>query len=256
MTVAQIVPASDVAKARQEVLSLVPTLKAQVETLVIKTDEDYQEADLLLSQIRLGQHTWLEGPKVPNPKSKWRGINAIIAPIYEGLQGLYSLRNEGSAHFDEMEETTKAKMKAFKLVEKERVRLEEEVKRKEQERLQREQDKKAQQLAAAKTAPARERIIERQMEIKQEIKEVKKTKSVTVKAAGSTSRTVRKPLIDNFRVFAEGILQLTESEDEAGLMNLLEANQTALNSLWKEQPDLVESLPGVIIHEDIVIAGR
>lgn len=257
MTTAQIVPPSELASAQRQGLALIPPLQAETDLLKVVTEDDYHNADLLLTRIRAAQGSWLNGFG-----PKWRGIQAIITPIYNGLQGLYELKNLVLKPLEEMEETVKGEMKGYKKMEAARIAKEKAEKAEAARKLQEKIDAEARKLSAAKTVQAKTAIIGRQVTMQAEQKAAKKDKPVAVKAAGSSSRTVKKPVIKDFEAFVRGVLALKEEGDAPtgeGMsitLDLLQVNAATFQRLWLSDPDLMAMLPGVEIDEDIIIAGR
>lgn len=252
MSAAQIVPQNELADAQRQGLSLIPPLQAETDLLKVDTEEDYHNADLLLTRIRTAKSTWLDGSTAP--AVKWRGIQAIIKPIYDGLQGLYELRSLVSTPLDKMEETVKEGMKGYKKLEAARVAKEKAVKAEEDRKRQAKIDAEALKLANAKTVQAKTAIVGRQMALQAEQKAAKKDKPVAVKAAGSSSRTTKKPVIKNFEEFVRGVLALKDGD--LITLDLLQVNPAQFQHLWLSEPELMAQLPGVEIESDIVIAGR
>lgn len=246
---AQIVPQTELSMAQKQGLALIPPLQAESDLITVVTEDDYHHADLLLTRIRTAQSVWING----EPTKKWRGIQAIISPIYEGLQGLYELKNLVLKPLESMEESVKEKMKGYKKLEAQRLAEEKRVKAEAARKLQEKIDAEARKLAAAKTVQAKTAIVGRQMTMQAEQKAAKKDKPVAVKAAGSSSRTVKKPVVKDFEAFVRGILSL---KDETITLDLLQVNAAAFQQLWLAEPELMAQLPGVEIDTDIVIAGR
>lgn len=243
---------AELAKTRTTMLATLPPLQAEVQGLTVTTDEEYQYADHLLTRVRASRAWWLEGD--PNPKSKWRGINQIIKPFYEGLQGLYELRTEGSKPHDEMEAYVKGQMKAFKVAEATRLAEERQAKYEEEVRLQKAIEDAKRKEDAAKTVQTRTNIIEKRMNLEQQKRDIEKEVPTAVKAARSSARTIRKPVVKDFIAFVTGIVAL--ADDESVPLDLLMVNTTRLAQLWKDNPELVAQLPGIEIESEIVIAGR
>lgn len=247
-------PTTELTKTRQQILAMVPPLRSEVDLLTVKTEEDYQTASALLTRILASKRWWLQG----DPAGKWKGIDAIIKPFREGLDGLYELKNDGLKPHEVMEADVKSKMKDYKLAETKRLADEKEARDAEARRIQQEIDAKQARIDAAKTPKMREKLIGQQMEMQQAQKTVVSTRSAPVKAAGSAARTVKKPVIKDFLPFVMGIIALQDGrDDEEGVpLDLLQVNPVRLAQLWKENPDLVAQLPGVEIENDVVIAGR
>jgi hypothetical protein len=257
MTVATLIPQTELQKTKQQILTAVPPLRAEVDLLEVKTEEDYQKASALLTRILTSKRWWLHG----DPTGKWKGIDAIIKPFREGLDGLYDLKNDGLKPHDDMEADVKAKMKIFKIADNKRIADEREAKEKEQRRLQQEIEAKQARVDAAKTPKMREKLIGQQMALQDEQKVVAKTKTVAVKAVGSSSRTVKKWVVSDLYAFVQGLIALHESDvsnETADLLSieLLQINDARMNALFKSNPDLVAQLPGIDVIEDVIIAGR
>lgn len=253
MNVTTLLPTTELTKTRQQILAMVPPLRSEVDLLTVKTEEDYQTASTLLARILASKRWWLQGDQT----GKWKGIDAIIKPFREGLDGLYDLKNDGLKPHELMEGDVKAKMREFKLAEQKRLTDERLAREKEERRLQQEIDAKQARIDAAKTAKMREKLIGQQMEMQQEQKTVTSTKTAPVKAVGSAARTVKKPVIKDFLPFVLGVIALQDGpDDETVPLDLLQVNPIRLAQMWKNNPDLVAQLPGVDVIEDVIIAGR
>lgn len=249
MSTAQIIPPTELASAQKQGLSLIPPLQAETDLLApITTEEEYHHADLLLTRIQAAQGSWLNGFG-----PKWKGIQAIISPIYQGLQGLYELKNLVLKPLEEMEESVKGRMRDYKKLEAARIAKKKAEKAEAARKIQEKLDAEARKLAAAKTAQAKTAVVGRMMTLKTEQKEAKKDNPVAVKAAGSSSRTVKKPIVKDFEAFVRGVLAL---QDETIRLDLLQVNADVFHRLWTSEPELMAQLPGVEIETDIVIAGR
>lgn len=246
------VPQAELTTAQQQGLALIPPLKVEADSLIVKTEDQYHDADLILTRIRTAQRTWLEGTS----DRKWRGINAIISPIYDGLQGLYDLKNLVLKPLEAMEGSVKDKMKGFKRLEAERIAEERRAKEREAQRLQAAIDEQNRKMAAAKSAPLKAKILGQQMELEQQQKALKKEKPIIVKAAGSAARTTKKPVVVDFGDFVSGIIALWDGENDSIPLDLLIVNPVRLAQMWKDHPEIVAALPGIEIAEEIVIAGR
>ena len=250
ITPASMMSPSDLTKVKEKMLLYVPPLRAAVDALAVGTPEEYHEADSLLTQIRLRRSLWLDGPEDDTNPKRWKGINAIIKPFYEGLQGLYELRNTGVKPFDEMEARVKKEMKTFKIREAEQLAAELKARELEQQRLQKEIEKKAKQEEAARTEQMREKIIAQRVQLEQSVQEMKKEKPPLVKGAGSSARTVKRWVISDLAAFVAG------TQDGSVPLSYVQPNKVAIEELWKSHPDVLAGLPGVTIEQDILIAGR
>jgi hypothetical protein len=251
MTVTTLLPATELTKTKQQILAILPPLKAEVSLLRVETEEDYQKADALLARIMQSKRWWVKG----DAEGKWKGIDAIIRPFKEGLDGLYDLKNDGLKPHEQLEADVKHKMRQYKILEGQRIAAERQAQADEAARLQREIDAKQAKEDAAKTPKMRERLIGQRMELEQQHRAVEQQKPEPVKAARSAARTVRRPVVTDFVAFVTGITTLSQEEDGVPL-DLLIVNTQRLALLWKENPELVAQLPGVEIQDDVVIAGR
>lgn len=250
-------PSTELARTKQQILSILPPLKSEVATLVIETEDDYQRADGLLTRIMTSKRFWLKG----DPTGKWKGIDAIIKPFREGLDGLYDLKNDGLKPHTLMEADVKEKMRAFKIREVQEIAEANRVRDEAAAKLQREIDAKQSRVDAAKTPKMREKLMGQQMDLEQQRKSVTRETSAPVKAAGSATRRTRTPVVKDFYALVAGIIAInsvnTSTDNETAIpIDLLQVNTARLMQLWKDNPELVAQLPGVEIEDDIIIAGR
>lgn len=255
MTAMTLLPQTELTRTKQQILSTVPPLRAEVQLIQVETEDDYHRASVLLTRIQTSKRLWRKGD--PSPDGKWKGIDAIIKPFKEGLDGLYTLRNDGDQPHDEMEEVIKEKMRLFKIAENKRIAEKQAARDAKEQQLQQEIADKQARVYAAKTPKMREKLIGQQMALEDQHKAVTKTKIVPVKAVGSAARTVKFPAVVDFMALVSGIVALYAVGDTEGIpTDLLMVNPVRLAQMWKDSPDLVAQLPGVEIQEDVIIAGR
>ena len=220
--------------------ALVHPLEELVEALEVKTDEDYEAADELLTRVR-------------QAVAKWENkINPVIEPQRKALDAAYKLKNEFLHPLQAMEKAIKGEMATYKRLQLERVREAEAARQQEIDRLQREADIRAQQFKVAKTSPMKERLRQQREALAEQIAE-KEQESVTatpIKVAGSQVRQKKKAEVHDIKAFMLAVV--------AGKipLDLIEVNTSQLRLQFTAQPAIVSQWPGVKIVDDIVIAGR
>lgn len=255
----KIVTEETLVKQRQQGLTILSPLKLAAKNLVVKTPEQYAEADSLLTRIKGAKKSWTER------------INPIIEPIRAGLDLLYGLRSDIVTPLEELEKQVKDSMKAFKVEEAKQLRMAEEVRAKELEDLRRAAIEKEAREAVARTKQLRERLAAQRAVLEQSLAtKEQEAPPEPIKAAGSGTRTVRKwkvvdmiRLIDHIsdKYWAVTDVQVDSAErgTQEDLTALLTVDTTQMDAYFRlSKPDVGVGnwLPGVEVWDDIVIAGR
>lgn len=236
----EIVPESTLVAQRKQGLSIIAPFKLKVTAMVIKTAEEYELGDEVLAQIR-------------QAKKDWEGrLNPIIEPIKAGLDSLYSLRRDVLKPLEDLEGQVKERMRAFKLLEARQLREAEQKRNAELAKLQEEAIKKEQAALKQKTAPLREKLLQAQAEAQQKAAALEyKPLPEAVRAQHSTPRNLKKWVITDKKLFLQYVIQ------NPALLDLVVVDSVQMNAYFKlEKPEVGTWMQGVIVEEDIQIAGR
>lgn len=243
----EVVPNAELVKARKDGTALLVPLGSDVADIEVTDEHSYLLADGLLNRIQQAKRNW-EGR-----------VDPIIKPIYDGLQLLYALKNDVLQPLKTYEAAIKGKMKAYKLLEAKRIREEQEAQAKELERLRQEALAKEAALLKAKTNQMRDRLAEKKAELEQARSELEqRTAPVPVKAAGSSARSNKIPVVPDKAKLMQAVLnsELKVSGEVVDIDDLFTINAAQLNAAYKLDPESVSKWPGVDIIDDVVIVGR
>jgi hypothetical protein len=251
---------TDTAHVRAQGLQLLTPLTQGVNTLRVITATDYLDADEWLGRVR-------------NARAKWKAmldpISAPIARMKADLKlaetGVKRLNAEVDEPLATLELRVKDAMRQFKLEEQRQLQAAREQEEREERERQRQLEEVRRKEEAAKTAPMRAKLADARAKLEAE-QEAAATEVVDlnpiVKGASSSVRTSRKPRITDLGAFISAI---ADYAPQAGIyrmgqppLSMLtpEMFQSALTAMWRAQPGVVESWPGVEVIEDITIAGR
>lgn len=243
----KIVTEETLVKQRQQGLTILSPLKLAAKSLIVRTPEQYAEADSLLIRIKGAKKSWTER------------INPIIEPIRAGLDLLYGLRSDIVTPLEELEKQVKDSMKTFKVEEAKQLRMAEEVRAKELEDLRRAAIEKEAREAVARTKQLRERLAAQRAVLEQSLAtKEQEAPPEPIKAAGSGTRTTKKWRLnpDNPHAFFD-LLEYLLLDSHEDLTALVEINSTQMDAFFRlEKPNVGEWLPGIEVFEDITIAGR
>lgn len=232
---------------RQQGLSLLSPLKAQVTVLEITTEAQYEEADAMLNRIMTAATAW---------ESR---INPIIRPIRAGLDLLYGLRKDILDPLTELEEKVKKAMKAYKRLEAIRIEQKRLADQAEIDKLRLEAEQKAAKEMQAKTKQMRDRISAGRAQLEQALAtKLTEAPAAPIKAINSSTRTTRKWRLTDFAAFVAYIMA-QEPQRQGELLTLLNLDQAQMNAYYrleKDKIDIGEWMPGIEVYEDIDITGR
>lgn len=234
-----VVGAQTLIKARTEGNSLISPLKNKVETLVIDSEEAYQEMDVLLSQIMNTRRVWLAK------------IDPIIAPIRAGLDLLYGLKNDIKDPLDDYEKLAKKKMKDYKLEEARQLRLAEDNRLAKIEAGRKAAEEKQRKADAARSKPLKQKL-EAEAAVLTTNAEILDMGGAAQPVVGthSTVRAKKVAQVSNLSKLLQGVIDGIIPDD------VITINQVELNTAYRIDPEVVASWPGVTIIDDINISGR
>lgn len=244
---------------RTKGLQLVQTLKPVTDKLVIVSNQDYLRGDELLGRIRNARAQWGEM------------INPVKAPLErmkkdlkEQEQAVKNLDQSVDGPLLQLELKVKESMRLFKVEEQRQIREADEERERRAEALRAEARDKALREAQAKSAPLKARLAQQRADLESQAASVEAEAEEVhiVKGGSSVSRSVKRVTISNLSLFLQS---LREYEPTAGLyqfghppMSLIDVDEItpAITKIYRDQPKLVASWPGVTIEDDIIIAGR
>lgn len=246
----EVLPAEPVVKGKSLALAeahkvqvLIPTLKTEVNDLVVEDDASYQYADELLERIR-------------QPRKLWKGIwtriqEKTIKPIRAGLDELYALDRDVDRPLEALETSVKAKMRDFKLEEQRQLQAEQAARDREQQRLLNEARKKEEAEQNARTAAMREKLRLQREALEAQAAEVEEQAAPEpVTAVHSAPRTKRAWRLKSIEDFCVGVAEGSIPAECIALVTPI------INRYYKDNPEAVESWPGLEGFDDIQIAGR
>lgn len=241
----------------------------------IETPEGYLQMDAKLAQIRNAKAQWaLALEPIGGPLSRAiEYAKKTLSEAKKAAEGVTQLDKEIVGRLDAMEDRCKFLMADFKRNEARRLREAEEATRQEAARLEEEARKRAIQAASTKSPQLRARLEQQRAELEAQAREVEEkvdTLVEPVKGASSAARTIQKVRVTDLVAFfhaitdyapVNGVYQMRKpplrTVDKKGLEALLaDVVQARLTDLFKEQPGVVASWPGVEVYDDISIAHR
>lgn len=262
--------------ARTKGLQILATLQpATVSTVrAITTPEQYLAMDAKLAIIRNAKQQWkLALAPVSDPLD--RAITKqkeALAEAKKAREGVTQLDTEISGKFDQLERHVKELMADYKRAEQRLLAEAAQAQEAEARRLQVEAAKKRLQAASAKSPFTKARLEQEAATAAQQAEAVREeTETVApVKGSSSVSRTTRHVRISDPIAFLKAV---TDYEPVGGVYSmgkpplrtvdkkgepafLVDIVSARLNDLYREQPGIVTSWPGVEEFDEITIAGR
>lgn len=260
------------AKGLQIVSSLQPSSFEKITS--IDTQEGYLQVDAKLAQIRNGKAQWklaLKPISEPMELTIKRQKEALAA-AKAAAKGVEQLDAEVSDAFDRLEAHAKFLLGDFKQREMRLLREAEEAKAAEAEELRRQAAVRAAQAAGARTPQLKARLEQQRadLEAQAEVVETQPTPLSPIKGAASVSRVQKKVRIvdpiaflravvdyqPTMGVYRTGVPPLECTDKKGAVALLVEIVGARLNDLYREQPGVVTSWPGVEEFDDITIAGK
>lgn len=234
--------AAIVAKARKEGLSVIPSLKEEVDSLAIAGEADYLQADTLLTDIARARKTW----------------TAKLAPIRDPLKETVKAAKQAQKAADDLfkevddplaalETQVRLSMKAYKVEELRQIQA----KQDEQARIQREIDRAAEVEAYGRTSAQRAKATATREALEEQQAEVFEETPTPVQAEGSGNRVAKK-----IRASDPAKLLRFIADNYEDLQDCAEVVQSALNRRFKEDPEGMASWPGVEIYDDVTIVRK
>lgn len=236
-------PKAELMQTQAQILTALPSLAHEVETLRVVTAADYEAADRLLGRIRGSRGIW---------KPIWERIQErAITPIRQGLEELYQMNRDVEKPHDLMEAAVKAKMKAFKQKELADAQAAERARIAEEDRLKRLAEEAQRKLDQARTPQMRGKLTAQVQQTQQQVATVQQQVApVPVRGHDSTTRVKRRPKVRDIYRFCQAI---AEGDIPTDCILLV---QSKLDEYFKEDPATVTGWPGVVIEDDIQIVGR
>lgn len=231
-------------KTQAIVTKLTTDIATEVEELEITSPQLYAYADELLGRIREGRGKWAQ---------VWNRIQEkTIQPIRQGLEELYSLNRDVDKPAEALEAAVKAKMKAYDLRLLREKQEEEAARNREAQRLLDAAEEKKKLAAKATTPQAKGRLEKQAEQAIAAAEEVLEAPSdvVEVKAENSGKRTKPAWRIRDMEKFIVGV-----TRDYVPTEALM-VNKKFIDDQFRQDPEAVESWPGIEVYDDIQIVGN
>ncbi len=239
MTPTEIIPRAEVVKATREMMATTGPVVTTATSLIVRDSDSYAVADGLLKQIRAAR------------KTVDARLGTIINPIRSGLDSLYTLRTELDTPLKNAEDQVKGKMKAFQILEDERLREGLKLRALEIEKAKQEAAK-LEEKAAKATRPSVKTVLEGKADAA--VERVLEAQAVTVapapKGTSSSVRKIRRPVIKNLSELVRAAV------DGQVPIDIIDINMQAVRAYFRDSPDIVTQWPGVDIIEEVLIVGR
>ena len=212
---------------------------ARAKALAVEDAQSYAVADSFLSRL-------VDARKMAKAR-----IGRILDPIKEALKEAQGLFKEIDSPLEQAEIVVRTRMRDFKLEEARQARLEEEKREAAAEELRRQAAAKALAESKAKTAQMKEKLAAQRAELESKADVAAAAPMpVMVKAAGSTTRTVKVPQVRDLKALLGGLYADKVPSE------IIEINLTTIRRFYKEQPAWVATLPGIEMVDDIQIVKR
>lgn len=232
--------------SRDEGMALITPLKADIQALtVIESDEQYQMADALFGRVKQARKQW---------KLRMYGTATKPGPIpliRRGLDDLYQLNRDVDGPLAQLEAAIEQPMKQFMLAKFREQQEQERAKREAEEEAERTLQALLAKQDALKTPAAKERIQEQINEAEQSYIDVVSQPVEDLPAAiSSTAKAKKVPRVVDLSAFIKGIVSGDVPEDCVTVV------ASKLRDYFKEDPEAVAAMPGVVIEDDIQISGR
>ena len=214
----------------------------QAQALQVVDEDSYQQADHIRTTLKGAAKKWSDR------------LELIIRPARQALDSLYALNREITGPMEASVIITSNKMKAYKLAEAERLRVEEAKRVAEEAHIRREQEEAQAKLDAAKSKPV-QRLMEQKIEkLEEKLEEVKEDVRVPVKAAGSGTRTVKVWEVSDMHKLLIAVLAGDIPED------VIEIKTVTMNDYFKgdttPNKDAIRTWPGIKVRDEIQIVSK
>lgn len=259
-------------KGLQLVQTLAPSQFLAIES--IDSPEGFLEIDAKLATIRNGKAQWklalqpITGPlDLAIQKQK-----EALAAAKAAAKGAEQLDAEVTAQFDRLEAHAKKLLRDYKEQEQRLLAEAAREKEEEEERLRIQARTKAAQALAAKTPQLRARLEQQRADLEAQAEQVatQSTPVAPVKGVSSVVRVQKKVRIvdpiaflravvdyePTMGVYRTGVPPLRCTDKKGDVADLVEIVNARLQDLYREQPGVVASWPGVTEFDDINIAGK
>lgn len=218
-------------RTKKQALTTSKPLLNQALSVIITSEETYQQADKIRSQIKIARETF------------WDRVQELINPAKETYDKLLGFRHELCDPLDDADKHITAKMKQYQLVEIEKERKA----KQERKKIEREAEEKRKAAEAAKT-PAMQIRLEKQAEILETKAEAKAY--VPVKGESSGTRTVEKWRVKDLKDLLRGIVAGDIPED------VIEVRAASVNMYIRLDKAAVKQFPGLEFYNDVEIVSK
>ncbi len=261
-------------KARTKGLQILAPLGLEkLPALILTTPEDYLAADVKLSSLGHARAQWalvmepIKGPLSRSIEHQKKALKEAQA----AAQGALRLESEITSRLDLAESQLKEAMRQFKLQERKQLEEAEFERERKAEALRIQAVRATMDEAAAKTAQMRARLAQKRADLEAQAAAVDaEVISGPVKGAASTPRSVKVVRVKDPIAFLRAVVDykaragvyelgqppLMVLNRKQELEPLVDISSARLTDLWREQPGIVESWPGVTVEDDILIAKK
>lgn len=267
-------PSPVMVQKRVEGLTLVSPLRHLVTALVVKTAEDYLQADALLARVNTAEATWaLKINPIREP------IDKAMAELKLSLEGVKALDDEVAVPLATLKASIKQKMKDYKVLEATQIREAKQLQDEAARRLRDEAAKKQLAETAAKTPQMKAKLAQARadLETAAQVVEMPTAESTPIRGVSSTSRTVQKVRVKDVDAFLSALaayapvsgvykmrvppltlltMHTTRTGEQIPEGSAIDKITAEITKIYSTQPGVVASWPGVELYDDVIIAGR
>lgn len=212
---------------------------ARAASLTVESAQDYAVADSFLTKL------------VDARKRIKTRLAKIIDPIKEALKEAQSLLKEADTPLEQSELLVRQRMRDFKLEEAQQARLEEQKRLDAAADLQRQADAKALAESKATTQQMKDKLAAQRADLEAQATVTAAAPAPTLaKAVGSTTRTIKVPVVKDMKVVLAAIV--------AGKIPLevAEINFGVIRAHYRSLPSWVAKWPGIEMQDDIQIVKK
>lgn len=235
-----------VTETKKEIAALTAPVLHHLAALQITDADSYLKADGLLSRIRTARKSIIEKlSPIFDP------IERAFKEMKEARSAVSKLQDELDAPLAQGELQIKGLMREYKMEEARQIAVAEDKKRQEKEKADRLLREAQEKEANARTAAMRARLAQKRVEAESKVEEVDgREEEAPVKAAASSTRTVIKWRVTDFRKVLQGVLDGKIPEE------MVSVNITVGNQCLKLDKEEMRQWSGIEIYDDVQIVGR
>lgn len=238
--------AVSLAKAKQGGVQLVTPLREDVQELLElpldeMTEEHYSQLDVMLSRVGKARKSWRDRlAPILDP------LKDAIRAAKKATEGTDALFKEVDSPMEQMESAIRLKMKDYKT---EEYRLKQ-IADREQQNAARLLQEAAEREAAAKTPKQQQKAQAQRIQAEVQLEQTVERAPVTTYAENSTTRVKKTWKIKDMAKF---LAFIAENEE---LFPCVEVRSPEMNKRYKDDPEGMQSWPGIDIVDDVTIVRR